>query len=135
MSYTLDDFIIARLRNLTACNVSSGFIIFMTGHTHIVEYLIGMTNSISRSERIDALELLGATYVDKKKDMIGALELWKRAMEERSAFPNPTTCSITSPYTVKIVFRKRDRIHSVLELKPLSSISKKYANRRLNVTL
>ena len=34
-------------------------------------------------ERIDALELLGATFVDKKRDMLGALKLWKRAMEER----------------------------------------------------
>ncbi|XP_023289879.1 protein fem-1 homolog CG6966 [Orussus abietinus] len=54
-----------------------------TGNTHIVEHLIGMTHLVSRKERIDALELLGATYVDKKRDIIGALEFWKRAMEER----------------------------------------------------
>lgn len=55
----------------------------LAGHKHIVEYFISMPNLVSRKERIDALELLGATYVDKKRDMIGALELWKRAMEER----------------------------------------------------
>lgn len=38
---------------------------------------------VSRKECIDALELLGATYVDKKRDMRRALELWRRAMEER----------------------------------------------------
>lgn len=29
------------------------------------------------------MELLGATYVDKKRDMMGALECWKQAMDER----------------------------------------------------
>lgn len=55
----------------------------VTGHTHIVEYLIKLPDLVSRVERVDALELLGATYVDKKRDMIGALELWKRAMDDR----------------------------------------------------
>lgn len=55
----------------------------VTGHNHIVEYLIKHQNLASRRERIDALELLGATYVDKKRDMIGALEYWRRAMNER----------------------------------------------------
>lgn len=34
----------------------------------------------SHTERIDALELLGATFVDKKRDLLGALKYWKRAM-------------------------------------------------------
>lgn len=55
----------------------------VTGHNHIVEYLIKLPHLVSRRERIDALELLGATYVDKKRDMITALEYWKRAMHER----------------------------------------------------
>lgn len=55
----------------------------VTGHSHIVEYLIKLSHLVSRKERIDALELLGATYIDKKRDMIGALEYWKRAMHER----------------------------------------------------
>uniref|UniRef100_A0A0A9Z3D9 Protein fem-1 CG6966 n=2 Tax=Lygus hesperus TaxID=30085 RepID=A0A0A9Z3D9_LYGHE len=57
----------------------------VTGHSHIVEYLIGLPEIVSRQESIDALELLGATLVDKKRDMIGALELWKRAMAIRFA--------------------------------------------------
>lgn len=55
----------------------------VTGHLHIVEHLIGQRDLVGRQERIDALELLGATFVDKKRDMLGALGLWKRAMEER----------------------------------------------------
>lgn len=37
----------------------------------------------SHKERIDALELLGATFVDKKRDLLGALKYWKRAMDLR----------------------------------------------------
>lgn len=37
----------------------------------------------SNRERIDALELLGATFVDKKRDLLGALKYWKRAMDLR----------------------------------------------------
>ena len=55
----------------------------VTGHLHIVEHLISQRELVGKQERIDALELLGATYVDKKRDMLGALKLWKRAMEER----------------------------------------------------
>ncbi|XP_022914639.1 protein fem-1 homolog CG6966 isoform X2 [Onthophagus taurus] len=55
----------------------------VTGHNHIVEYLIKLPHLVSRKEKIDALELLGATYVDKKRDMITALEYWKQAMHER----------------------------------------------------
>lgn len=55
----------------------------VTGHSHIVEYLIHLPRIVTRDESVDALELLGATFVDKKRDMIGALELWKRAMAIR----------------------------------------------------
>ena len=54
-----------------------------SGHLHIVEHLISQRDLVGKQERIDALELLGATFVDKKRDMLGALKLWKRAMEER----------------------------------------------------
>lgn len=37
----------------------------------------------SHKARIDALELLGATFVDKKRDLLGALKYWKRAMDLR----------------------------------------------------
>ena len=55
----------------------------VTGHTHIVEYLISRDDLVKCRDKIDALELLGATYVDKKRDMLGALKFWKLAMEER----------------------------------------------------
>jgi hypothetical protein len=48
-----------------------------------VEYLVSNPEWVSRKERIDALELLGATFVDKKRDMLGCFKLWKKAMEER----------------------------------------------------
>lgn len=75
----------------------------VTGHNHIVEYLIKLPRLVSRKERIDALELLGATYVDKKRDMIGALALWKRAMEERfradiTPLPKPTGYPTVAAY-------------------------------------
>ena len=44
---------------------------------------LGQKDLVGRQERIDALDLLGATFVDKKRDMLGALNLWKRAIEER----------------------------------------------------
>ncbi|KAH1026419.1 hypothetical protein HUJ05_000091 [Dendroctonus ponderosae] len=78
------------------------------GHNHIVEYLIKLPHIVSRRERIDALELLGATCVDKKRDMIGALELWKRAMNDRYTgdglpMPKPTTRKVAAyDYVVEI---------------------------------
>ncbi|XP_001365667.1 protein fem-1 homolog A [Monodelphis domestica] len=37
----------------------------------------------SREAAVEALELLGATFVDKKRDLLGALKYWRRAMELR----------------------------------------------------
>ncbi|XP_023674335.1 protein fem-1 homolog A [Paramormyrops kingsleyae] len=54
----------------------------VTGHTNIVEYLVHQPRS-TREERVDALELLGATFVDKKRDLLGAMRYWRRAMELR----------------------------------------------------
>lgn len=54
----------------------------VTGHLPIVEHLISL-KSVKREDRIAALELIGATFVDKKRDMVCALSLWRRAMEER----------------------------------------------------
>ncbi|KAI9577582.1 protein fem-1 homolog CG6966 [Glossina fuscipes] len=58
----------------------------VTGHLPIVEHLISLP-CVCRKSRIDALELLGATYVDKKIDMVSALALWRRAMEDRNQEP------------------------------------------------
>ncbi|XP_015590859.1 protein fem-1 homolog CG6966 isoform X2 [Cephus cinctus] len=73
----------------------------VTGHTHIVEYLIGIPRLVSRKEKIDALELLGATYVDKKRDMIGALEFWKLAMTERYRTDAPIISKPSPPPAVQ----------------------------------
>ncbi|XP_026132049.1 protein fem-1 homolog A [Carassius auratus] len=54
----------------------------VTGHTNIVEYLLHQPRS-AREPRIDALELLGATFVDKKRDLLGGMRYWRRAMELR----------------------------------------------------
>ncbi|XP_043909722.1 protein fem-1 homolog A-like [Protopterus annectens] len=54
----------------------------VTGHTNIVEYLIHQPGT-SKEASIEALELLGATFVDKKRDLLGAMKYWKRAMEIR----------------------------------------------------
>ena len=59
----------------------------VTGHSKVVEYLI-QRDQCSREEKIAALELLGATYVDKKRDMMGALAYWKRGMLERVRDPS-----------------------------------------------
>ena len=55
----------------------------VTGHTQIVEYLISRDDLIARQDKIDALDLLGATFVDKKRDILGAVKFWKLAMEDR----------------------------------------------------
>lgn len=76
----------------------------VTGHTNIVEYLIEgalkeevvgksvMNESgcsgqhqvyCTREAAVEALELLGATFVDKKRDLLGALKHWRRAMALR----------------------------------------------------
>uniref|UniRef100_U3KKD0 Fem-1 homolog A n=1 Tax=Ficedula albicollis TaxID=59894 RepID=U3KKD0_FICAL len=60
----------------------------VTGHTNIVEYLIqgglcASGGSHQREAAVEALELLGATFVDKKRDLLGAHKYWRRAMELR----------------------------------------------------
>ncbi|XP_064195127.1 protein fem-1 homolog A [Anguilla rostrata] len=66
----------------------------VTGHTNIVEYLVHQPRS-SREERVDALELLGATFVDKKRDLLGAMRYWRRALELRQ--PGDRTGALSKP--------------------------------------
>lgn len=78
----------------------------VTGHVAIVEHLIGLP-LVSREEKIAALELLGATYVDKKRDMVNALSFWRRAMEERylkePVIPKPTREPVAAyDYSVEV---------------------------------
>ncbi|XP_076643684.1 protein fem-1 homolog CG6966 isoform X2 [Halictus rubicundus] len=85
------------------CGMSPLLTAAVSGHRQIVEYFINLPHLVSRKKRIDALELLGATYMDKKRDMVGALELWTRAMAERyhpdlPPIPKPTTQSAVAAY-------------------------------------
>lgn len=72
----------------------------VAGHANIVEYIITVPSLVSPKDKIDSLELLGATYVDNKKDMLGAHRFWKRAMDlryrnGRLVFPKPIkSCSV-----------------------------------------
>lgn len=54
----------------------------VTGHSAIVEYLLTRPEC-EPMEKISALELLGATFVDKKHDMLSAYTYWKAALERR----------------------------------------------------
>ncbi|GAV07188.1 hypothetical protein RvY_17059 [Ramazzottius varieornatus] len=54
----------------------------VVGHKNVVEYLV--TRPVcSIEEHINALELLGATYIDRKHNLVEGLRLWERAMQER----------------------------------------------------
>ncbi|XP_043204880.1 protein fem-1 homolog C-like isoform X1 [Amphibalanus amphitrite] len=73
------------------------------GHTNIVEYLLARPDLVTRQEMVDALELLGATYVDKKNDLIAAIEYWKRALDKRyedplNPLPKPPTSELRPAY-------------------------------------
>ncbi|XP_068240259.1 protein fem-1 homolog C-like [Palaemon carinicauda] len=59
------------------------------GHDHIVEYLIAREDLISKEEGINALELLGTTFAEKRQDVAGALKYWKLAMHERCVHSIP----------------------------------------------
>ncbi|XP_064078532.1 protein fem-1 homolog C-like [Macrobrachium nipponense] len=70
------------------------------GDEKIVTYLTKIRD-IPIRERIDALELLGATFVDEKNDMASAVRCWKLAMSRRyvdgsltypKATEDPGTC-------------------------------------------
>lgn len=90
----------------------------VAGHTFIVEYLITRPET-SRVEKIDALELLGATYVDKKRDMQGAIKYWRQAMEERycdakHVIAKPSTTSPISAYENALEVRTLDGLKDVM---------------------
>ncbi|XP_033113484.1 protein fem-1 homolog C-like [Anneissia japonica] len=58
----------------------------VAGHRNIVDFLV-LRYEICKHEKINALELMGATYIDKKRDVLQALKYWNRAMEERYKDP------------------------------------------------
>ncbi|XP_014275622.1 protein fem-1 homolog CG6966 isoform X3 [Halyomorpha halys] len=91
----------------------------VTGHSHIVEYLIQLPRIVTREESVDALELLGATFVDKKRDMIGALALWKRAMAIRfedgvPPLPKPVQTATVEAYEHSREMRTAEELDSLL---------------------
>ncbi|XP_064078566.1 protein fem-1 homolog C-like [Macrobrachium nipponense] len=55
----------------------------LSGHAHVVEYMISRRELISQEDRIEALELLGATFADKRRDVAIAVMYWEMAMDER----------------------------------------------------
>ena len=67
----------------------------VAGHARIVEYLSSLSQC-SATDRIDALELLGATYVDKKRDVASAAKVWKIAMLERQLLKPDGLCDMPS---------------------------------------
>lgn len=67
----------------------------VAGHARIVEYLTSLPQC-SVADRIDALELLGATFVDKKRDVASAAKVWKIGMLERQLAVAGTVPDVTS---------------------------------------
>ena len=61
----------------------------VTGHSAIVEYLLTRPEC-APLEKVHALELLGATFVDKKHDMLSAYGYWKSALERRNSNSSTT---------------------------------------------
>ena len=59
------------------------------GHLH----LISQRELVGKKERIDALELLGATFVDKKRDMfyVGAI----KTLETGDGIEVTNSCALT----------------------------------------
>lgn len=55
----------------------------VAGFHNVVSYIIQLPEC-ARVERVEALELLGATYVDKKRDNMAAISVWRQAIEERN---------------------------------------------------
>ena len=54
----------------------------VAGYQNIVNFLISQP-SCDRKQSVEALEVLGATYVDKHRDHISAIKIWRKALKER----------------------------------------------------
>lgn len=89
----------------------------VTGQTKVVEYLLSRSD-IARQEKIDALELLGATYVDKKRDMLGALRYWRQAMDERNK-NSPTKITKSDTQTLIAAYENAVEVKTYEELDEL----------------
>ncbi|XP_053146681.1 protein fem-1 homolog C [Hemicordylus capensis] len=89
----------------------------VTGHTNIVDFLTQHVET-SKAERINALELLGATFVDKKRDLLGALKYWKRAMDMRYS-DRTNILSKPVPQTLIMAYDYAKEVNSAEELENL----------------
>ncbi|XP_042687191.1 protein fem-1 homolog C, partial [Centrocercus urophasianus] len=89
----------------------------VTGHTNIVDFLTQHVQT-SKAECINALELLGATFVDKKRDLLGALKYWKRAMEMRYS-DRTNILSKPVPPTLIMAYAYAKEVNSSEELENL----------------
>ncbi|KAM9093952.1 protein fem-1 homolog C [Sminthopsis crassicaudata] len=89
----------------------------VTGHTNIVDFLTQHAQT-SKTERINALELLGATFVDKKRDLLGALKYWKRAMDMRYS-DRTNIISKPVPQTLIMAYDYAKEVNSAEELENL----------------
>ena len=87
----------------------------VTGHTKIVEYLINREDC-HYTQRIDALELLGATYIDKRRDMMGGLGFWKDAMIERDMhkYPKPDNIEKCEAYNNTVEVRTLSGLNELI---------------------
>ena len=72
----------------------------VTGHSQIVEYLLTRPEC-TENEKIAALELLGATFVDKKHDMLSAYNYWKSALDRRRLYSLTNDDEITKKSTIE----------------------------------
>nr|XP_039272544.1 protein fem-1 homolog CG6966-like [Styela clava] len=68
----------------------------ITGHRQVVEYLV-LRPETSLEEHIHALELLGATFIDKRQDRPAAYNLWTRAIDLRSTSNPPKLKAVRPP--------------------------------------
>ena len=55
----------------------------VAGHVELVHFF-SSNHSTTRIEKIEANELLGATFLDKKHDLTNAIYFWKKALQLRS---------------------------------------------------
>ena len=91
----------------------------VVGHKNVVEYLIGRP-SCSLEERINALELLGATYIDRKHNLVEGLRLWERATRDRSVdseilVPKIVQCSPVATMLDTNEFRTLDELRGMAD--------------------
>ena len=74
------------------------------GHRTIVEYFINFTEFFTREQRIDAIEVLGASLIIKYSDFDNATMLWFQAFEDRFVKINDFCKRLLTQSIFKIFF-------------------------------